>query len=119
MATETQIADFGRMIKQFSSAMLEAIEAESKPGWQFAYLDIRSAPDGSYRDVKLRVVQPDGIAHSVQTTNVMNQIEYQIFQSKFSPPWYGLKLEVTREGNCKVTFNYDPQCCEDETFYDD
>src|SRR5262245_31965477 len=120
MPTEKRLADFAHLLRKLAEAMREAIEAARLPAWTTAFVDIRSASDGSYRDAKMRVVLADGTRASVKTTKAMNEAEYRIFQSKdevFSPPWYGLKLESTPEGECTAEYNYDAACCEDESFF--
>jgi hypothetical protein len=31
-------------------------------------------------------------------------------------PWSGMKLVITEDGQCKVSFNYDPKCGDDPNF---
>jgi hypothetical protein len=31
-------------------------------------------------------------------------------RSTFTAPWYGMKLTITSQGQCKVEFNYEPEC---------
>ena len=122
MPRDKQLSQFSKLMKRFAQTMQEAIALANIPPWKAVFVDIRSAQDGSYRDAKMRAILDDGTWASVKTTNAMNEVEYLIFQAKddvFSPPWYGLRIEIIPSGECSVDYNYDPLCCEDESFYAD
>lgn len=88
--------------------------------WIAAVLDVRYTDhDGGFYS-KIRVERADG-SMGVALLPVEGTLEL-ISLGQARPTgqdrWYGLVLRVTAEGACETTFNYDPGCADDASFFD-
>ncbi|MEZ6143352.1 MAG: hypothetical protein R3B84_22520 [Zavarzinella sp.] len=90
--------------------------------WQSAYLDVRGSTDGTSQSMKIRAVLSTGEVVSVKTNSLIEKIVGEVWRIKdevFSPQWFGLRLDLSSNGECDAKYNYDPQCDEDDSFYDE
>jgi hypothetical protein len=122
MPKKALLTEFSALLKQLTAAVVEAAWSVQARSWQEALLDVRSAPDGGSRTLKLRITLRSGGTRSVATAGPIDSLVLRVFHSKdavFSPTWYGLKLVVTGAGQCDISYNCDPHCEEDDAFYAD
>jgi len=91
-----------------------------KKKWKAAYLDERSGEDES-RIAKFRVELPNGNLMSGDITREINKLVRTIWAMRPEQrpeKWYGMKLTLQPDGQCKTEFNYDPEYINDPTFFD-
>ncbi len=104
---------FGALQRRLAEAAMQAVDSTVHTPWREFCLDIRSTPDGEALDVRFYVVPVSGAPISVPMPQPVAAIVHETWQMRsacFSPPWYGMKLSITSEGQCKINFNYDPNC---------
>jgi hypothetical protein len=86
--------------------------------WARALLDARYWPDGG--NVKMVRVRPArGPAVFPEPTAAIDRGADDLWRrQRGAGRWFGLALTVTPAGECRVEYNYDPDCAYDEPSYD-
>lgn len=109
---------FGNYTRVLAKAAMDAVHNAVKSPWKEFYLDLRSTPDGTSRAAKLRVIPVSGALIIVPISHVMADIIQDIWKMNafFSPPWYGMKMNITSEGQVRIDFSYDPACTSEPAF---
>ena len=111
---------FGQLQRHLGEATVQAVWEAVPAGWREVYLDMRSTPDGGSRGMKLLVVNvADEVLLLRPTASILDTLQ-KICEMRrlFSPPWYGMRLAITSEGNCEVRFSDAPNCYDDPAFRD-
>ena len=104
---------FGDLQRRLAQAAMQAVHAAVSTPWKEFYLNIRSTPDGKALDVEFHVIPVSGALISMRMPQLVEAIIRETWQMRdacFSPPWYGMKLTITSEGQCNINFNYDQNC---------
>jgi hypothetical protein len=100
----------GDLQRSLAVAAMQAVHGSVNTPWKEFYVDIHPTPDGTAVDIEFRVIPVFGTLISVFTPKPLETIVREIWnmnQACFSPPWKGMKLTVTSEGDCKINFSYD------------
>ena len=96
--------------------------------WSSVFVDARRPADTTATVSKLRVVLPDGSMPRLAGTSLERppdevvKLLHELFEIKdqaFPDKWYGVRLTVSADGECKVEFNFDPNCARDPAFFKD
>ena len=122
MPTESELAEFAIQLKRIAGELAEIADAATGKRWREAYVDARTSQEGGSRTLKLRVSAGKSAERSLDSTASLTALVRRIFKTRetvFAPPWYRMKLVVTKTGECDVTYNYDPGCEENEDFWAD
>lgn len=120
MQNEYNLIDFNQLLQELAATTYNAVEVSFGQKWKECCLDIRSSAGSKSKTFKLRVSTINNHSQSLQTTDAIDDLVDHIWEVKdhlFTPPWYGLTLNITVEQQCKVHFNYDPNCENDDLFY--
>ena len=109
---------FGDYTRVLAQAAMQLVHNAVKTPWKEFYLDLRSTPDGTSRAAKLRVIPVSGALITVPIPDVIADVIQDIWEMNayFVPPWYGMKMNVTSEGQVQINFNYDPTCVSEPAF---
>ena len=109
---------FGDYTRVLAQAVMRLIHQTVSVPWKEAYLDLRSTPDGTSRAAKLRVIPVSGALITVPIPDVIADVIQDIWKMNafFSPPWYGMKMNITSEGQVQIDFSYDPSCVSEPAF---
>ena len=111
---------FGQLQRHLGEATVQAVHEAVPTDWREVYLDMRSTPDGASRGMKLLVVNVADEVLLVRPSALILDTLQKICEMRplFSPPWYGMRLAITSEGNCEVRFSSAPNCYDDPAFGD-
>ena len=111
---------FGTLQRHLGEATMQAVCDAVPTDWREVYLEMRSTPDGASRGMKLLVVNVAGEVLLLRPTASILDTLQKICEMRiqFSPPWYGMRLAITNEGNCEVRFSPAPNCYDDPAFCD-
>ena len=113
---------FGALQRKLAQGVMDAVLTAVKKPWKEFYLDVRSRPGQTSHSTKLRVTPVSGSPISVTPPAGVTITIIEIVQMRDSfadEPWAGMKVTMSREGQCKVEFNYDPNCVDDPAFFKD
>ena len=113
---------FGDLQRSLAQGTMQAVAGAVRAPWKELYVDIRSIPDGTAHDIKFRVIPVSGAPISMPTSKPMEATVREIWNMRdacFSPPWCGMKLTISSQGQCQINFNYNPNCKEDPAFCND
>jgi hypothetical protein len=114
-------SEFEVLIRRLSQAVVDQIKSEI-PGttWDRAILDVRYAENGSSWLSKLRAMTPCGDDISVELNHDIDRclILLNSFRKSFGDEWFGLLLTIHADQRCEMKLNYDPNCSEDDSFFD-
>jgi hypothetical protein len=110
---------FGDLLRTLAQAVMQAVHSSVQTPWKELYVDIRTTPDGKARHTKFRVIPVSGALITVPPSALIEDLVREIWNIKdacFRPPWYGMKLSITSDGNCRNEFKYEPDCKSDPAF---
>jgi hypothetical protein len=123
--------EFQRILDNIGQILLDEVRTEmSAREWSSAFFEIRGAAKSATRISKLRIILPDGKQISqddppIEKTPIESILDpmfdhlWKMRDSSFPDKWYGIKVTIHPDGECKVGFNYDSKCATDPTFFDD
>ena len=117
-----ELEAFGALQRKLGLGVMDAVVAAVKKPWKELYLDVRSHPGQTAHKTKLRVIPVSGTLISVTPPAEVTITIIEILQMRSSfaeEPWSGMKVTMNYEGQCKVEFNYDPNCVDDPAFFKD
>jgi hypothetical protein len=111
---------FGQLQRNLGEATMQLVATAVRTPWKELSLEMRTSPDGTSRGMRLRVTPVSGALLAVRPTRAVEVALHNIceMRSTFTAPWYGMKLTITIQGQCKVEFNYEPECKKDPAFRD-
>ncbi len=118
-APPKELQAFGELQRKLAEGMMGAMAAALNQPWTAVCFEVRSRPGGTSHQVKLRVSLASGaVMPLMPTTESMIALKgiMQMRETLFQEPWFGMKLIITGDGQCRVEFNYDPKCVDDPAF---
>ena len=121
MATSDDLLRLDAHLPGLGRIVYEATASEYPTDeWTATTLDARYSADGREIIDKIRVELHNGQIGSVSlpVAGTYALLALQQVRGEGSDCWYGIRLRITSEGECETTFDYNPQCAEDESFYD-
>lgn len=121
MPTKVQYETVNQCLQTIAQALLGLANSSGVRGWKTVVLDARFAGDrsGAFFD-KCRVHAARGTPKGVQTsTDITTQLIalWEMPAAVFNGRWYGVKVTVTRAGECQVEYDYDRKCADDPSFF--
>lgn len=114
--------EVSRIWTEIASRVVESVQDAQVASWSTIRLQVVSAADASAWSIKLRVTNGQGDADSVEESDILCDLIQKLIESKhlfFDPVWFGFTLRASVTGKCEIDFNYDPDCDNDDTFYED
>jgi len=121
MATPGDVLRLQSHLHSLAGAIFQLADDEfAGKRWLAVVLDARCFAQGGGLIAKLRVELPNGTLGSVELTSAENRTLRHLADARAegADRWYGLRLRVTAAGECDTTFDHNPQCADDETFFD-
>lgn len=129
----TSFGDVDDRIRQVSEGLFAEISAamSGKP-WKLAFIDMRWRASAGV--LKPRVVLPDGTIRALldpPSENAASEADFilkahfildELWKSqgeKGTKKWYGMMLTFRPDGEAELKLDYDPECGDDPTFFDD
>jgi hypothetical protein len=120
--SKATLRDANELLHEVASVIFEAANANTPSGkWKSAYLDVRGPAEGGSRILKFRITLANGrLIDLYSPTGVAIPLSklWKMKDKVFPQEWYGLKLTVSRKGECETEFNYDADCINDESYYE-
>jgi hypothetical protein len=117
-----ELIAFTEVLRNLAGSVSETADATfGSEGWQAVRLDVRWLPSGQATKFRLRAELPDGSTQDVRTSPDVDARVLDLTRVKgavFPNEIYGALVEVTRDGDCEVTYNYDPDHANDPSFED-
>jgi hypothetical protein len=108
-------------MKRFGHAVFKQVnENMQSVEWFRAKLDVRYYRDGSGFMDKLcieKAGEPEAWIRGSREISLL-LIELQGMRKIFASEWFGLLLEVTASGKCVAKYDYDPNCSQDQSYFD-
>ena len=111
--------EFDGMVKQLGNALHTRVEQELAGRWNSLTLDARYDGDGGVL-AKIRAKLPDREDVSIKTDNAIDLLLISLdgYRSVVGPEWYGVKLTISPAMDCTLDLNYDSECEQDESFFE-
>lgn len=119
MATWNDVFRQDEALKPLAQAFYSAVRS-TNGDWTAAILDVRFSTDEQGFIDKARVENRDGTLSSMKLPTEVVEHLNALFGARPTGEdrWYGVLIRVTAAGGCGVTFNYDPNCADDPSFFD-
>ncbi len=115
--------EFDDTIRRLGSLLHRAArEQMGRNDWEAAKLDVRISQNGRNQAAKFRIkLGTETVAKTHPPDEIDRYIDrmWELRPKVLANNWHGFLATVSRDGRCEVTFNYDPDCKNDPTFYDD
>jgi hypothetical protein len=122
MPRKSKVTRFNEVLEEIAADLMATTKTElKKKKWKTSFLDVRYFGKIGSNISKVRVELPNGDFQSLSESDNVSQLLSEVWRLRENPfpgKWYGLKLFVLPNGECKTEFNYDPKCSEDPTFFD-
>jgi hypothetical protein len=100
---------YGKLQRSLAHATMAAAHGSVTRPWKEVHLEIAAAPDEKTCATKLRVVPVSGAPLDVSPTAPILAAAREIWNlrdSGITPDWKIMKLTITGEGRCTVSFAY-------------
>lgn len=108
------------LLRQLAGLLSQRVhdEMQGQP-WSQSFLDTRFDGRGGF-STKIRTVTSSSDLHSIGMTTEISLVLIELDQCRrdFGSEWFGIIVTVSADDRCSVDFNYDPNCADDETFFD-
>jgi hypothetical protein len=115
------LAEFDKLFQEVGGLLFDAVNEsmEGRRAWTRAVWDGRSPPKTRAFESKFCIEFPDGKVKRIFTPSralslVMDALRLR--DKALADKWYGLKFTLSADGQCDITFDYDPQCYADPQF---
>jgi hypothetical protein len=121
MATADDLLRVQPHLRSLAGAIVQLADEEFvEQRWIAVVLDARCFAQGGGIIAKLRVELPDGTLGSVDIPSAENRTLRHLADARAegADRWYGMRLRVTAADECDTSFDYNPNCADDETFFD-
>src|SRR5262249_45330188 len=121
MSTADELFRLSALLPELAHTLFAEVCSQfGEPGnWIAAILDVRYFPDNAGKLFKVLVELPRGelgqATLSVEGSLRLSDLGSARAEGK--DRWYGLRLRVTADGDCETTFDYDPDCVGDKSFF--
>lgn len=113
--------DLERVLQNTAATIIARIDSKVGQGeWSSGLLEARfNSADESWLG-KIRATGLGGSSLSVCLNNEISLalLDLEECRSLGDDEWFGLHLAVWPDRQCRASFNYDPQCALDKSFYD-
>jgi hypothetical protein len=121
MPGKSKVIRFNEVLQEIAAEIMAAIKAElKKKKWKVGFLDVRFCDDFGRYISKTRVELRNGELQSLDEPEPVSEMIHEAWELRAEPipgKWYGLKVLLFPNGECKTEFNDDPDCSDDETFF--
>ena len=98
---------------------MDAVFAAVNDPWKEVCLEFRLRPGQTCHLMLFQVTLVSGVVVPIRPSAEIITALRDIVQMRgaFSQePWSGMKLVIGEDGQCRVSFNYDPKCADDPNF---
>ncbi|MGE3803602.1 MAG: hypothetical protein AB7K24_02900 [Gemmataceae bacterium] len=113
--------DFENLLRSLADALFQQAESHLQDQtWRAIALDVRFDHQGGF-NYKIRAATASASPPITMPASMtllvlsLDALRRQLPQDQ----WHGFLLTVTADQQCEMTFNYDPNCADDPTFYAD
>src|SRR4051812_3749362 len=121
-STSDDILKLDPILRALGEAVWAGTNAEAArlhAEWTSVALDVRYSDDGSFlHKVRMALVDGTEVSPSLPERVTLLMIDLEKVRGAGDSRWYGLLMTITAAGDADARYNYDPNCADDETFFD-
>jgi hypothetical protein len=122
-STSDDILKLEPILRALGEAVWAGANAEAarlNAEWASVMLDVRySAHDGSFlHKVRMELADGTDVSPSLPMQVTLLLIELEKVRGAGDRQWYGLLLKITAAGDADARYDYNPNCADDEEFFD-
>ena len=119
MQAPPELQALGELQRNLGQGVMDAVFAAVNEPWKEVCLDLRLRPGQNSHVLLFQVTLVSGAVLPIRPSGEIITVLRDIAQTRgaFSrEPWSGMKLVISQDGQCTVSFNYDPKGADDPNF---